>query len=93
MNKKLQIIWWILLAVIIIAVAFLMFWWSANRINENTAISLEQTWDSNNPTETIDLEAIDFEQDVMTDLEEFFEWWNGYEEIQWDFWFINPNAE
>ena len=51
--------------------------------------SLENNWD------TIDLEAQNntFEDDVMKDLEWFFNDNNGYEDVEWEFWFTNLEAE
>ena len=51
--------------------------------------SLENNWD------TIDLEAQNntFEDDVMKDLEWFFNDNNGYEDVEWEYWFTNPEDE
>jgi len=34
-----------------------------------------------------------FEEDVMKDLEWFFWNNNGYENVEWEFWFTNPENE
>lgn len=34
-----------------------------------------------------------FEEDVMKDLEWFFNDNNGYEDVQWEYWFTNPEDE
>lgn len=43
-------------------------------------------------TET-EIETDTFEEDVMRDLEWFFGNSNGYEDIQWEYWFTNPENE
>jgi hypothetical protein len=49
----------------------------------------ENNWD------TIDLEPQEntFENDVMNDLEWFFNDNNGYEDIEWEFWFTSLETE
>ncbi len=95
MNRTLKIVGWCLLVIIIAFVCYLMFGWK-NPANINTEepiapdviienkeeIEPENTTDINNP-----------EEDIMNDLESFFNGWNGYEDVEWDFWFIDPNAE
>lgn len=92
MNKKIRQIWWgIILLLAIIVVYFLMFWWK-KMINNNVIIE-PQTWLPSDSTNEEIKNDNSFKKDVMTDLESFFNGWNGYEDIEWDFWFINPNAE
>jgi hypothetical protein len=43
--------------------------------------------------ETVDNETPTFEEDVMKDLEWFFGNNNGYEDIQWEYWFTSPENE
>ena len=40
--------------------------------------------------EEIVSETNTFEEDVMKDLEWFFNDNNGYEDVQWEYWFTNP---
>lgn len=91
MDKNIKIIAWAALAILIIIVCILMFWGTrtpdiidfSNNEEENIT-----TWEmENEPVE------VNLEDDVMNDLESFFNHGNGYEDIEWDFWFINPNAE
>ena len=39
------------------------------------------------------LEEWDFEEDVMKDLEWFFGNNNGYENVEWEYWFTSTEAE
>ena len=66
-----------------------MFW--------NTNPNVEIDTDIETPTEEDNSEALvnnnntdTFEEDVMKDLEWFFGDSNGYEDVQWEFWFTNP---
>ena len=44
-------------------------------------------------SEEIVPETNTFEEDVMKDLEWFFNDNNGYEDVQWEYWFTNPENE
>lgn len=48
-----------------------------------------ETWD----TVDLQLQNSTFEDDVMKDLEGFFNDNNGYEDVQWEYWFTNPEDE
>lgn len=52
--------------------------------------SIEENIVENTETE---IETDTFEEDVMRDLEWFFGNSNGYEDIQWEYWFTNPENE
>ncbi len=60
---------------------------------ENTDTPIEEetvdTWNN-----TINYENTNtFEEDVMKDLEWFFGTNNGYEDIEWEYWFTSDEAE
>ena len=91
MKKEVKIILYCALAVILIVVFCLILWQSKNEAwepDEATA-SEELTVTDNTEAPNVQQPTQDFEQDVMNDLESFFNDNNGYENIQWDFWFIN----
>lgn len=96
MPKRIKITLYIILILVIVGVIWLMLWninpktqtpadTSAEILTEETI----ETWD------TIDLELQNptFEEDVMKDLEGFFNDNNGYEDVQWEYWFTNPEDE
>ena len=47
---------------------------------------VEDLWFNYEKTDT-------FEEDVMKDLEWFFWNNNGYEDVQWEYWFTNPENQ
>lgn len=97
MPKRAKITLYVILVLAIIAVIWLMFWQTNLKtqtpIDTNTEIL---TWeDITDEPDTIDLESQDnaFEDDVMKDLEWFFNDNNGYEDVEWEYWFTNPENE
>jgi len=57
----------------------------------NEALTWEEitdTWNSSNYENTNT-----FEEDVIKDLEWFFNSNNWYEDVEWEFWFTNPENE
>lgn len=73
-----------------------MFWIS----NPNTKAPSDTkteilTWgEITNESSIVNYENTDtFEEDVMKDLEWFFGNNNGYEDVQWEYWFTNPENE
>lgn len=91
MQKRIKVTLYIILILAIIAVVWLMFWNSKPIIGtpENTEIFVEK-----NDNENINnSETKNFEEDVMKDLELFFNDSNGYENIEWDYWFTNAEFE
>ena len=44
-------------------------------------------------SDSINVETPTFEEDVMNDLEWFFSTNNGYENIEWEFWFTSLEKE
>ncbi len=99
MQKRLKITLYIILILVIVAVIWLMFW--QTNLKTETPVTLdteeiltEQEIPENN-WDTIDLEPQEntFENDVMNDLEWFFNDNNGYEDIEWEFWFTSLETE
>ena len=97
MNKWWKITLYVVLVLTIIAVVRLMFW----NTNPNVEIQNDTDIDTNaltwenaeDITGNINAETPSFEEDVMKDLEWFFGTNNGYEDIQWEYWFTSPENE
>ena len=97
MNKWWKITLYVVLVLTIIAVVRLMFW----NTNPNVEIQNDTDIDTNaltwenaeDITGNINAETPSFEEDVMKDLEWFFGNNNGYEDVQWEYWFTNPESE
>ena len=93
MSKWWKITLYVILILAIITVIWLMFW----NTNPNVEIQTDTetlTWESIDDVLNIpEIETDTFEEDVMKDLEWFFEGNNGYEDVQWEFWFTNPESE
>lgn len=93
MNKRIKIILYIILILAIIAVVRLMFG------NTNPNVEITDTdeilaWEEiKEASEETTIQTPTFEEDVMKDLEGFFGDNNGYEDVQWEFWFTNPENE
>ncbi len=96
MPKRVKITLYVILILAIIAVVWLMFWQTNLKqtpTDTNTEIltwkEVIESWDS------VDLELQNptFEDDVMKDLEGFFNDNRGYEDVQWEYWFTNPENE
>ena len=98
MNK-----WWkYALYITIILLLALVFWLMFGSTNSKVEISTSEdtevlTWEevkeiwTNN---TVNYKNTDtFEEDVMKDLEWFFGNNNGYEDVQWEYWFTSTANE
>lgn len=75
-----------------------MFWQTNLKTQISTDTDTETLIEENtleNSPNTIDLEPQNntFEDDVMKDLEWFFNDNNGYEDVEWEYWFTNPEDE
>ena len=73
-----------------------MFWLTNTNTETPSWTNTEiLTWEeiTNNPNTTNYENPDTFEKDVIKDLEWFFGNNNGYEDIQWEFWFTNPENE
>ncbi len=97
MNKWWKITLYVVLVLAIIAVVRLMFW----NTNPNVEIQNDTDIDTNaltwenaeDITGNINAETPSFEEDVMKDLEWLFGTNNGYEDVQWEYWFTSPENE
>ena len=95
MSKWWKITLYVILILAIIAVVWLMFWNTNPNVEIQNDTDIETlTWENVDVIpETVDNEAPTFEEDVMKDLEWFFWNNNGYEDVQWEYWFTNPESE
>ena len=91
MPKRIKITLYIILVLAIIAVVRLMFWQTNLKtetpVNLDTEEILTEQESIENNWDTISLEPQNntFEDDVMKDLEGFFNDNNGYEDVQWEY--------
>lgn len=97
MPKRIKITLYVILILVIIAVIWLMFW-NKNLRTETPTDKIEiSTWNNiinfEEPDLTTDTNSATFEDDVMKDLEWFFNDNKGYEDVQWEYWFTNPENE
>ena len=95
MNKRLKIILYAILILTVIAVIWLMIWNTNPNIEttDNTDAEI-LAWETiEDSTDTLEVETNTFEEDVMKDLEWFFGNNNGYEDIEWEYWFTSTEAE
>ena len=94
MPKRVKITLYAILLLAIIAVVWLMFWQTnlkqALTDTNNTEILTWEDVIENIDTVDLELQNSTFEEDVMKDLEWFFNNNNGYEDIEWEYWFNNP---
>ena len=96
MPKRVKITLYIILILAIIAVVWLMFWQTNLKDTPTDTNTEALTWEEvmeNWNTIELKLENSTFEEDVMKDLEWFFNDNNGYEEVQWEYWFTSPENE
>jgi hypothetical protein len=72
-----------------------MFWNRNHNVKTQTNTDTETlTWETIDDILNIpEVETDSFEEDVMKDLEWFFGNNNGYEDVQWEFWFTAPESE
>ena len=97
MNKWWKITLYVVLVLTIIAVVRLMFW----NTNPNVEIQNDTDIDTNaltwenaeDITGNINAETPSFEEDVMKDLEWFFGNNNWDEDVEWEYWFTNPENQ
>ena len=96
MNKEIKIILYTILILAIIGVVWLMIWTTNPNIEE---IDFDDQPTTGNVEEDITIEEKNtyenntFEEDVMKDLEWFFGNNNGYEDVEWEYWFTNTANE
>lgn len=93
MNKWRKIALYIILGLAIIAVVRLMIGNTNPNVEiletDETLIEEDMTEDTPPTYEQKDT----FEENVMKDLEGFFGTNNGYEDVEWEYWFNNPENE
>jgi hypothetical protein len=95
MSKWWKITLYVILILAIIAIVWFILW-NKNpdvKIQDNTDLEALVWEDIEAIPETVDNETPTFEEDVMKDLEWFFGNNNGYEDIQWEYWFTSPENE
>lgn len=93
MPKRIKVTLYVILILAIISVVWLMAW---NRdIDTEIDKNIDAlTWENiGEATENMNIETPTFEEDVMNDLEWFFGANNGYEDVEWEYWFNNPENE
>lgn len=96
MSKRLKVTLYVILILTVVAVVWLMFWsFKPNSETiEDIQIPVEENTDENTDnSQEIQVQTDTFEEDVMKDLEWFFGNNNGYEDVQWEYWFNNPENE
>ena len=96
MKKWLKIILYCLFAIAIILVVRLMLWnIKTNTESVNNTNTENTTWENidENQNTLNNTEDSTFEEDVMKDLEWFFNNNNWYEDVEWEYWFINADEE
>lgn len=96
MKKRVKITLYVILILVIIAVVWLMFWQTNLKEMPSDTNTEALTWEEVIETwNTIELELQNptFEEDVMKDLEWFFNDNNGYEDVEWEYWFTTPENE
>lgn len=97
MPKRIKFTLYAILILIIVAVVWLMLWTSkpiienTEDIQNHTEENIEENIEQN--TEETQLKTDTFEEDVMKDLEWFFGNNNWYEDVEWEYWFTNPEDE
>ena len=99
MPKRVKITLYVILVLAIIAIVWLMLWNINTQPAEPIVPEVENlTWteitnDDNWNTVDIVSQTANFEDDVMKDLEWFFNNNNWYEDVQWEFWFTSSVNE
>lgn len=95
MNKRWKVALYVVLLLVLIAVVWLMFGNTNPNVEIQNDTDIETlTWENVEAIpETIDNETPTFEEDVMNDLEWFFGNNNGYEDVEWEYWFTSPEDE
>ena len=95
MSKWWKITLYVILILAIIAIVWFILW-NKNpdvEIQDNTDLEALAWENIEAIPETVDNETPTFEEDVMKDLEWFFGNNNGYEDVQWEYWFTSPENE
>jgi hypothetical protein len=95
MKKRLKAILLLILVLVIWVVLYLSFGWWRRNDNIEVPSTPDVDLDVVEPTEPIKLEEEEwnFEEDVMKDLEWFFNNTNWYENIEGEYWFTDAELE
>lgn len=91
MKNWVKITLYTVLILAVIIVVRLMFW--NNKPVPKAQIDTQAPKIEENANENaneLEIETNTFEEDVMKDLEWFFDNSNGYENVEWEYWFTNP---
>ena len=91
MKKRVKITLYCIIAIAIIFVVRLMLWNIKTNTTKIDNSNIENTtWKNVEKNEnTLNIEDSTFEEDVMKDLEWFFGNNNWYENVEWEYWFID----
>ena len=95
MKKRLKVVLLLILLIVIWVVAYLSFGWRRNDVVDNKPLKpevIEENWENVEPIK-LEEDEWNFEEDVMKDLEWFFNNTNGYENIEGEYWFTNIELE
>ena len=93
MKKEVKIILYCLLGVILVLVLCLMIWWRKHSAWEPDVLP-EDLYEETEIEEnnTISQPSQNSEQDILDDLESLFHSNDGYENVEWEYGFINSEA-
>lgn len=90
MKKEVKIILYCVLGVILILVLCLMIWWHKHSAWEPDVLPEELYEDTETGNTTTNIEpSRNSEQDILDDLESLFHSNDGYENVEWEYGFIN----
>lgn len=99
MKKQVKIILYCVLGIILILVLCLMIWGRKHNAWEpdiTPSIEPEIVWQEiseEDMEEDVQQTPQHSEQDILNDLESLFHNNNGYEDVEWEFWFIGSDNE
>jgi hypothetical protein len=93
MKKEVKIILYCVLGIVLILVLCLMIWWRKHNAWEPDVLpeelynetEVENTKTENQPSQNS-------EQDILDDLESLFHSNDGYENVEWEYGFINAES-
>ena len=90
MKKEVKIILYCVLGVILILVLCLMIWWRKHNAGEPDVLPEELYDDAEIEDTTTKIQpSRNSEQDILDDLESLFHSNDGYENVEWEYGFIN----
>ena len=97
MKKEVKIILYCVIAIAAITVIFLMLWFPKNRIWEPDVLP-DMPWDvdfwfDNSVQQPQPEPETNHEQAILNDLENLFHSNDGYENVEWEYGFINADAQ